>query len=103
MKSSSKTIPEDVSSCEETVVPSEQQCEARQQEEAEENSPSKVVEEKIQRIDSEHYEEQEILLIQQKHIHVRSINTIFWEWLLFVSSIPSKAITSYTEVELCLN
>ncbi|XP_013609931.1 PREDICTED: kinesin-4-like [Brassica oleracea var. oleracea] len=69
MKSSSKTIPEDVSSCEETVVPSEQQCEARQQEEAEENSPSKVVEEKIQRIDSEHYEEQEILLIQQKHIH----------------------------------
>nr|VDD28207.1 unnamed protein product [Brassica oleracea] len=69
MKSSSKTIPEDVSSCEETVVPSEQQCEVRQQEEAEENSPSKVVEENIQRIDSEHYEEQEILLIQQKHIH----------------------------------
>ncbi|KAF3562719.1 hypothetical protein DY000_02011251 [Brassica cretica] len=68
MKSSSKTIPEDVSSCEETVVPSEQQCEARQQEEAEENSPSKVVEEKIQRINTEHYEEQEILLNQQKHI-----------------------------------
>ncbi|KAG2278574.1 hypothetical protein Bca52824_061129 [Brassica carinata] len=68
MKSSSKTIPEDVSSCEETVVPSEQQCEVRQQEEAEENSPSKVVEEKIQRINTEHYEEQEILLNQQKHI-----------------------------------
>ncbi|WZZ84801.1 hypothetical protein YC2023_113380 [Brassica napus] len=31
MKSSSKTIPEDVSSCEETVVPSEQQCEELKQ------------------------------------------------------------------------
>ncbi|RID43596.1 hypothetical protein BRARA_I00447 [Brassica rapa] len=67
MKSSSKPIQEDDSSCEETVVPS-QQCEVRQHEETEENSPSKVVEEKIQRINTEHYEEQEILLNQQKHI-----------------------------------
>lgn len=59
------------------MVPSEHQCEVRQQGEAEENSPSKVVEEKIQRINTEHYEEQEILLNQQKHIQVASINTIF--------------------------
>ncbi|CAH8381998.1 unnamed protein product [Eruca vesicaria subsp. sativa] len=64
MKSSSKHIPEDVSSCE-TVVPS-QQCE--QDEEAEENIPLQVEEENTQRIDSEHYEEQKILLHQQKHI-----------------------------------
>ena len=75
MKSSSKPIQEDDSSCEETVVPS-QQCEVRQHEETEENSPSKVVEEKIQRINTERYEEQEILLNQQKHIQVISINTI---------------------------
>ncbi|KAJ0253145.1 Kinesin-like protein KIN-14G [Hirschfeldia incana] len=62
----SKPVPEDDSSCE-TVVPS-QQCDVRQHEEAEENIASQVVEEKIQRIDSEHYEEQEILLNQQKHI-----------------------------------
>ncbi|CAG7872234.1 unnamed protein product [Brassica rapa] len=66
MKSSSKHIPEDDSSCE-TVVQS-QQSDIRQHEEAEDNSPSQVVEEKIQRVNSEHYEEQEILLNQQKHI-----------------------------------
>ncbi|XP_010424368.1 PREDICTED: kinesin-like protein KIN-14G [Camelina sativa] len=37
-------------------------------EEAEENSPSQVVEEKFQRTHFEHYEEQEILRNQQKHI-----------------------------------
>lgn len=68
MKSSSKHIPEDDSSCE-TVVQS-QQSDIRQHEEAEDNSPSQVVEEKIQRVNSEHYEEQEILLNQQKHIQV---------------------------------
>ncbi|XP_010493958.1 PREDICTED: kinesin-like protein KIN-14G [Camelina sativa] len=66
MKSSSKPIPEDISSCE-TVVRS-QQCDAREDEEAEENSPSQVVEEKFQRTHFEHYEEQEILRNQQKHI-----------------------------------
>ncbi|KAJ4900651.1 Kinesin-4 [Raphanus sativus] len=66
MKSSSKLISEDDSSYE-TVVQS-QQCDVRQQEEAEENSPSQVEEEKIQRINSEHDEEQAILLNQQKHI-----------------------------------
>ncbi|KAL0856182.1 hypothetical protein Bca101_061335 [Brassica carinata] len=66
MKSSSKPIPEDDSSCK-TVVPS-QQCDVRQHEEAEENRPSHVLEEKIQRKDSERNEEHEILLNQQKHI-----------------------------------
>ncbi|CAN6877063.1 unnamed protein product [Brassica oleracea] len=66
MKSSSKHIPEDDSSCE-TVVQS-QQSDIREHEEAEDNSPSQVVEEKIQSINSEHYEEQEILLNQEKHI-----------------------------------
>lgn len=68
MKSSSKHIPEDDSSCE-TVVQS-QQSDIREHEEAEDNSPSQVVEEKIQSINSEHYEEQEILLNQEKHIQV---------------------------------
>lgn len=71
MKSSSKPIPEDDSSCE-TVEPS-QQCGVRQHDEVEENIPSQVVEEKIQRINTEHFEEQEILLNQQKHIQVASI------------------------------
>ncbi|KAL1212783.1 Kinesin-like protein KIN-14G [Cardamine amara subsp. amara] len=66
MKSCSKPIPEDDSSCE-TVVPF-QQCDVTQNEEAEENSPSQVVEQNFQRTKSEHYEEQEILLKQQKHI-----------------------------------
>ncbi|KAF8099387.1 hypothetical protein N665_0245s0064 [Sinapis alba] len=66
MKSNSMPIPEDDSSYE-TVVQS-QQCEVRQNEEPEEYIPSQVVEENIQRIDSEHHEEQEILLNQQKHI-----------------------------------
>ncbi|CAA7061350.1 unnamed protein product [Microthlaspi erraticum] len=66
MKSSSKPIPEDDLSCE-TVVQS-QKCEIREHEEEEENSPSQVVEEKIQRTNSERCEEQEILLNQHKHI-----------------------------------
>jgi kinesin family protein C2/C3 len=66
MKSSSKPIPEDDSSCE-TVVRS-QLCDARQHEEAEENSPPQVVEKKFQRTNFEHHEEQKILLNQQKHI-----------------------------------
>ncbi|XP_056851896.1 kinesin-like protein KIN-14G [Raphanus sativus] len=66
MKSSTKPIPEDDSSCE-TVEPS-QQCGVRQHDEVEENITSQVVEEKIQRINTEHLEEQEILLNQQKHI-----------------------------------
>ncbi|VVB15225.1 unnamed protein product [Arabis nemorensis] len=72
MKSSAKSIPEDDSSCE-TVVRS-QQCDVRQHEEAEENSPSQVIEEKFQRTN---YEEQEILLNQQKHIQElkKTLNT----------------------------
>nr|VDD39097.1 unnamed protein product [Brassica oleracea] len=66
IKSSSKHIPEDDSSCE--IVVQSQQSDIRQHEEAEDNSPSQVVEEKIQSINSEHYEEQEILLNQEKHI-----------------------------------
>lgn len=102
MKSSSKPIPEDDSSCE-TVVRS-QQCDARQHEEADEISPSEVVEEKFQRTNSEHYEEQEILLNQQRHIQVTSIvfqlygirgsNNHIRKWLLFLSPILSIAITS---------
>ncbi|CAE6123196.1 unnamed protein product [Arabidopsis arenosa] len=66
MKSRSKPILEDDSSCE-TVVRS-QQCDARQHEESEKDSPPQVVEKRFQRTHFEHYEEQEILLNQQKHI-----------------------------------
>ncbi|CAL9231711.1 unnamed protein product [Arabidopsis halleri] len=66
MKSRSKPIPEDDSSCE-TMVRS-QLCNARQHEESEENSLPQVVENRFQRTNFEHYEEQEILLNQQKHI-----------------------------------
>ncbi|KAF2552408.1 hypothetical protein F2Q68_00036663 [Brassica cretica] len=71
IKSSSKHIPEDDSSCE--IVVQSQQSDIRQHEEAEDNSPSQVVEEKIQSINSEHYEEQEILLNQEKHIQASSL------------------------------
>ncbi|EOA19892.1 hypothetical protein CARUB_v10000139mg [Capsella rubella] len=67
MKSSSKPILEDDDSSCETLVRS-QQCDARQHEEAEEDSMSPVVEEKFQRTHFENYEEQEILLNQQKRI-----------------------------------
>lgn len=80
MKSSSKSIPEDDSSCE--TVERSQQCDVRQHEEAEENSPPQVVEEKFHRTNSEHYEEQEILLNQQKHIQVTFIvlQPTLWCW-----------------------
>ncbi|CAN8255770.1 unnamed protein product [Cochlearia groenlandica] len=66
MKASSKHITEDNSSCD-TVVRS-QQCDIGISEVAEEKSLSQVVEEKFQRKSSECYEEQAILLNQQKHI-----------------------------------
>lgn len=102
MKSSSKPIPEDDLSCE-TVVRS-QQCDLTQNDEAEENSLLQAVEEKFQRTNSEHYEEQEILLIQLKHIQVTftvlqlygigGSNNHIVKWLLFLSSILGLAITS---------
>ncbi|ESQ32212.1 hypothetical protein EUTSA_v10003600mg [Eutrema salsugineum] len=75
IKTSSKPIPEDDSSCE-TVVRSQQR-DVRQHEEAKENSPSQVVQENFQRPNTERYEEQGILLNQQKHIQElkQSLNT----------------------------